>query len=79
MDLILNASNKCVIFKHSQNTSHDILAFAKVLFFMEILKVVGCLKSESFTNTKYPLKILDKHGKTFRGCFTDLLYSESER
>ncbi|CAL9060446.1 unnamed protein product, partial [Musa banksii] len=57
MDLILNASNKCVIFKHSQNTSHDILAFAKVLFFMEILKVVGCLKSASFANTKYPLKI----------------------
>ncbi|THU61778.1 hypothetical protein C4D60_Mb07t26870 [Musa balbisiana] len=54
MDLILNASNKCAIFKHSQNASHDFLAFAKVLFFMEILKVGGVFEECKLHQHKMP-------------------------
>lgn len=54
MDLILNASNKCAIFKHSQNASHDFLAFAKVLFFMEILKVGGVFEECKLHQHKIP-------------------------
>ncbi|CAL9104062.1 unnamed protein product [Musa textilis] len=56
MDLILNASNECAIFKHSQNISHDVLAFAKVLFFMEILKGGGVFKECKLHQHKIPIQ-----------------------